>query len=115
MTIAQLLQVALIAFSIGLSGFCFTLARRLRKLNDLETGLGGAIAVMTSEIGRLEKSILLAKAEATAATKTLADEIERAKEERAFWMLQQKFAEAGPPRPQRLQRRRRRDEAAADA
>ncbi|MDQ7776243.1 hypothetical protein [Paracoccus aminovorans] len=115
MTIAQVLQIALIAFTIGLSGFCFTLARRLRKLNDLESGLGGAIAVMTSEIGRLEKSILLAKAEATSATQALADEIERAKQERAFWMLQQKFAESGQPRPARLQRRRRRDGVGCDA
>jgi len=115
MTIAQLLQLALIVFTVGLSAFCLMLARRLRRLNDLETGLGGAIAVMTSEIGRLEKSILLAKAEATAATQALAGEIERAKEERAFWMLQQKFAEAGPPRPARLQRRRRREGVAADA
>lgn len=115
MTIAQVLQIALIAFTIGLSGFCFTLARRLRKLNDLESGLGGAIAVMTSEIGRLEKSILLAKAEATSATQALSDEIERAKQERAFWMLQQKFAESGQARPARLQRRRRRDGVGCDA
>lgn len=115
MTIAQLLQIFLIAFTVGLSGFCFALARRLRKLNDLESGLGGAIAVMTSEVGRLEKAILLAKAEATSATRTLSDEIERAKEERAFWMLQQKFAEAGPARPARLQRRRRREGMDCDA
>lgn len=115
MTIAHLLQVVLIAFTVGLSGFCFALARRLRKLNDLETGLGGAIAVMTSEISRLEKSILLAKSEATAATQALAGEIERAKEERAFWMLQQKFAEIAPPRPLRLQRRRRKEGMAANA
>lgn len=115
MTIAQLLQIVLIAFTIGLSGFCFTLARRLRKLNDLESGLGGAIAVMTSEIGRLEKSILLAKAEATGATQALAEEIERAKQERAFWMLQQKFADAGPARAPRLQRRRRREGMDCDA
>ena len=115
MTIAQLLQIFLITFTIGLSGFCFTLARRLRKLNDLESGLGGAIAVMTSEIGRLEKSILLAKAEATGATQALADEIERAKQERAFWMLQKKFSESIPMRPAKLQRRRRRDEVGADA
>lgn len=115
MTIAQLLQIALIAFTIGLSFFCFSLARRLRKLNDLESGLGGAIAVMTSEISRLEKSILLAKAEAMRATQGLSDEIERAKEERAFWLLQQKFAEAGPARPARLQRRRRRTGVDYDA
>ncbi|WP_347267346.1 hypothetical protein [Paracoccus sp. (in: a-proteobacteria)] len=115
MTLAHLLQLALIAFTIGLSGFCFSLARRLRKLNDLETGLGGAIAVMTSEINRLEKAILLAKAEALSATEALAGEVARAKEERAFWMLQQKFAEAGPPRPVRLLRRRRKEGGAAHA
>ncbi|GLK66353.1 hypothetical protein F8A10_10495 [Paracoccus kondratievae] len=114
MTIAQLLQVTLIVFSLGLSGFCFTLARRLRRLNDLESGLGGAIAVMTSEISRLEKSILLAKSEATAATRALSGEIERAKEERAFWLLQQKFAQADPVRQARLQRRRRREVVVAD-
>lgn len=115
MTIAQLLQTVLITFTVGLSFFCFSLARRLRKLNDLETGLGGAIAVMTSEISRLEKSILMAKAEATMATQTLAEEIERAKEQRAFWMLQQKFSDSGQVRPVRLQRRRRREGADIDA
>lgn len=115
MTVAQILQAALIAFAIGLSFFCFTLARRLRKLNDLETGLGGAIAVMSSEITRLEKSILLAKAEALQATRSLADEIERAKEERAFWMLQKKFAESSQAQPARLQRRRRREGVTHDA
>lgn len=110
MTISQILQIALLAFSAGLSVFCFILARRLRKLNDLESGLGGAIAVMTSEISRLERSILAAKSEATLATHGLAGEIERAKEERAFWMLQQKFAENSATRLGRLQRRRRREE-----
>ena len=114
MTFSAILQMLMILFMIGLAGFCFALTRRLRKLNDLETGLGGAIAVMTSEISRLERSILLAKAEATAATRSLADEIDRAKEERAFWMLQKKFAESGPAQPPRLQRRRR-AEAGLDA
>lgn len=116
MTISQILQGGLLIFSGGLAVFCFVLARRLRKLNDLETGLGGAIAVMTTEISRLERSILAAKAEATQATQALAGEIERAKEERAFWLLQQKFAESAAVRPMRLQRRRRRpDEVRLDA
>lgn len=111
MTLSQILQIALLGFSLGLACFCFVLARRLRKLNDLESGLGGAIAVMTSEIGRLERAIQAAKAEALLATEGLAGEIERAKQERAFWLLQQKFAESGAqPGPARLQRRRRRPE-----
>ena len=115
MTISAILQVVLITFMVGLAGFCFALTRRLRKLNDLETGLGGAIAVMASEITRLEKSIILAKSEALAATRSLSEEIERAKEERAFWMLQKKFSESIPMRPAKLQRRRRSDEVGADA
>ena len=107
MSISVFLQSGLLAFSVGLAFFCFLLARRLRKLNDLETGLGGAIAVMTSEIGRLERSIQAAKTEALQATHNLAEEIERAKQERAFWVLQQKFAETAAPGPTRLRRRRR--------
>lgn len=111
MMISQILQAALLAFSVGLALFCFVLARRLRKLNDLETGLGGAIAVMTSEIARLERAIHAAKAEATLATQGLASQIERAKEERAFWALQQKFGQtAGAEKSVRALRRRRRPE-----
>lgn len=116
MTISDILQIAMLAFSLGLGGFCLLLAGRLRRLNDLETGLGGAIAVMTSEISRLERSIHAAKSEATIATVTLGDEIERAKEERAFWMLQKKFAHGNSLQATRPQRRRRRaNEQVADA
>ncbi|KGJ06276.1 hypothetical protein SAMN04487972_1044 [Paracoccus halophilus] len=111
MTIAQILQTLLITFTVGLAFFCFALARRLRMLNDLENGLGGAIAVMTSEISRLENSIILAKAEAMRATRSLSEEIERAKEERAFLALNKKLNENIATRPSRLQRRRRREEA----
>ncbi|MFG6079884.1 hypothetical protein ACEUZ9_005127 [Paracoccus litorisediminis] len=107
MTVSHLLQAGFLLFSVGLAFFCFLLARRLRKLNDLETGLGGAIAVMTSEISRLERSIQAAKSEAMAATRGLADEIERAKEERAFWVLQKKFAENTAAGSGRLRRKRR--------
>lgn len=111
MMISQILQAALLIFSVGLALFCFVLARRLRKLNDLETGLGGAIAVMTSEIGRLERAIHAAKAEATLATQDLVGQIERAKEERAFWALQQKLGQkADVAKPARALRRRRRPE-----
>lgn len=107
MTISAILQAALLVFSVGLAFFCFLLARRLRRLNDLETGLGGAIAVMSSEISRLERSIHAAKTEALMATQGLASEIERAKEERAFWILQKKFVETAAQAPLRLKRRRR--------
>ena len=52
MTLSLLLQGALVVAGLAVAGFCHLLARRLRKLNDLETGLGGAIAVMAAEIAR---------------------------------------------------------------
>ena len=52
MSVEQMFQAALVAASVGLAVFCIVLARRLRRLNDLETGLGGAIAVMAAEVVR---------------------------------------------------------------
>lgn len=110
MTIEFILQSALVAASVGLSGFCLLLARRLRRLNDLETGLGGAIAVMAAEVDRLEKAIRAARAEATDASESLAEEITRARNERALWDLRQRIGEAarpetGPAGPRRLRKR----------
>ena len=109
MTIALILQGALVVAGLAVAGFCHLLARRLRKLNDLETGLGGAIAVMAAEIARLEAALAAAQAGATDATDGLAREIEKAKSERAYWALQQQFMPQGPAR--RPVRRRRIREA----
>ena len=107
MTLALVLQTMLAVLATGVGAACVVLARRLRRLNDLESGLGGAIAVMTAEIARLESGMQAARAEATAATRALAAEIERAKGERAFWVMQQQF---GADRPARRALRRRRTE-----
>lgn len=104
--ITIVLQTALLAAGLVLAGFCLLLSRRLRKLNDLETGLGGAIAVMTAEIARLEAALAAAKAGATAATEGLTREIEKAKSERAYWALQQQFMPPGTAPRKQLRRRR---------
>lgn len=108
MTLSLILQGALVVAGLAVAGFCHVLARRLRKLNDLETGLGGAIAVMAAEIARLEAALAAAQAGATTATDGLAREIEKAKSERAYWALQQQFL---PPAATRPLRRRRLKEA----
>lgn len=106
MTIGLILQAALVAAGLALAGFCLLLSRRLRKLNDLETGLGGAIAVMAAEIARLEAALAAARAGATSASDGLAREIEKAKSERAYWALQRQFLPDGqePRRPLRRKR-----------
>ncbi len=91
----------LVLACLGLGAFCVTLTHRLRKLNDLESGLGGAIAIMAAEVDRLEQAIRAARDEANAASERLADEIETARRERAIWDLRQRIgmaaAEAPPP------------------
>lgn len=113
MTIEFLFQTALVLASVGLAGFCLLLASRLRRLNDLETGLGGAIAVMAAEVDRLEKAIRSARAEATEASEALAAEIARARSERALWDLRQRIGEAArpDPAPPVMRRLRKRAEA----
>lgn len=91
MNIQLVFQIFLMAFSVGLSWFCFSLARKIKNLNSLENGLGGAIAVMISEVERLERAIQEARSESAQVTKSLSTEIDRAKEERAFWALQRQF------------------------
>lgn len=108
MTMDHLLQVLLLAGGLGLGGFCLSLRHRLRKLNDLESGLGGAIAVMAAEVDRLERAIRAARDEATAASEALSEEIETARRERAIWDLRQRIGLAAAdsvPSARRLRKR----------
>lgn len=111
MTLIQMLELFLLLSCGGLSAFCFILARRLRRLNDLETGIGAAIAVLVSEISRLEQSLVLARQEASAAAGGLEEAIARAKDERAYWVLQRNFASDPAPASRPRRRRLRQDEA----
>lgn len=99
MNMEYLFQTALTIASIGLAAFCFVLARRLRRLNDLETGLGGAIAVMAAEVDRLEQAIRVARDEATVASKALAQDIATARKERALLDLRQRIGQAAADQP----------------
>lgn len=112
MTLEQLMQILLLVACVGLGAFCLTLARRLRKMNDLESGLGGAIAVMAAEVDRLERAIRAARDEATTASERLAEEIETARRERAIWDLRQRIgaAAAEAPQPSGASRRLRKRE-----
>jgi len=45
--------------------YCFVLSRRLKKFNQLESGMGGAIAVLSAQVDDMTKA--LTRAQATAA------------------------------------------------
>lgn len=108
----QILSAILVLFSVALAAFCIILSRRLKKLNDLETGLGGAIAVMVHEVNRLERLIRTAKDEANQATNALTAEIRRAESERHRWQLQNQLFlhEDNVDRPRTRRRNRTRSE-----
>lgn len=105
MTLNMILPLLTAALSLPLAVYCYVLSRRLRRLNDLETGLGGAIAVMTTEITRLDEAIRRARTEAEAATAELARTIATSQEEKAYWALQHELTRAGGAPTRRLRPR----------
>ena len=110
MTLAIAFQGALIVACLAVSLYCHILSRRLRKLNDLETGLGGAIAVMAAEVARLEAAITHARTEAERAGRALAAEVEQARDERMRLRLGQDLGEGAPALRARRTRRRAADD-----
>ena len=47
----------LVAGALGAGFYCFILSRRLKRFTDLEKGVGGAIAVLSSQAEELKKSL----------------------------------------------------------
>lgn len=49
-------DILLVAGALGAGFYCFILARRLSRFNDLEKGVGGAVAVLSSQVDDLNRS-----------------------------------------------------------
>lgn len=50
-------DILLVAGALGAGFYCFILARRLNRFSDLEKGVGGAVAVLSSQVDDLNKSL----------------------------------------------------------
>ena len=59
-------DILLGAGALGAAAYCFVLSRRLKQFNQLENGMGGAIAVLSAQVDDMTKA--LEKARSTAAT-----------------------------------------------
>ena len=105
MTLSMILPLITATLSLPLAIYCYVLSRRLRRLNDLETGLGGAIAVMTTEITRLDQAIRRARAEAEEATGELARTIAMSRDEKAYWTLHSELSRGSAAPSRRLRPR----------
>lgn len=63
----------LVAGALGAGFYCFVLARRLNRFNDLEKGVGGAVAVLSAQVDDLTKTLVAARAASDGSNAALDD------------------------------------------
>ncbi|WP_395542531.1 hypothetical protein [Neotabrizicola sp. sgz301269] len=68
----------LLAATIGAAIYCYVLAARLRRFTTLETGMGGAIAVLSAQVDDMTKALEKAQGVAGASERRLEDLTARA-------------------------------------
>lgn len=73
-------DILLAAGALGAGFYCFVLGRRLKKFNNLEKGVGGAVAVLSAQVDDLTKTLEAAQATAAASAETLGDLTVRAED-----------------------------------
>lgn len=71
-------DILLVAGALGAAFYCFILGRRLSRFNDLEAGVGGAVAVLSAQVDDLTKTLEAAQTTAGASGESLQALTERA-------------------------------------
>lgn len=71
-------DVLLAAGALGAGLYCFVLSRRLKRFNDLEHGVGGAVAVLSAQVDDLCKTLESARNSSDMSNSALSDLTERA-------------------------------------
>lgn len=66
-----LADVLLVGGALGAGVYCYVLARRLARFNDLENGVGGAVAVLSAQVDDLTKTLEAARKTAASSTSSL--------------------------------------------
>lgn len=64
--------------ALGAAGYCVVLSRRLKRFNDLEDGVGGAIAVLSAQVDDLTRTLQSAQRIAAGSAASLDGLTERA-------------------------------------
>lgn len=80
-TVAQIRVISdilLVAGALGAGFYCYILARRLARFNDLENGIGGAVAVLSAQVDDLAKTLVSAQKTASTSNVTLEGLTDRA-------------------------------------
>lgn len=71
-------DILLVAGALGAGFYCYILARRLSRFNDLENGVGGAVAVLSAQVDDLTKALKQAQSTASVSYETLEGLTDRA-------------------------------------
>ncbi|TNF20231.1 MAG: hypothetical protein EP318_12385 [Rhodobacteraceae bacterium] len=71
-------DILLVAGALGAGMYCYVLARRLSRFNDLENGVGGAVAVLSAQVDDLTRTLQAAQKAAHGSSKSLEDLTDRA-------------------------------------
>ena len=73
-------DIFLAAGALGAGLYCIVLSRRLARFTDLESGIGGAVAVLSAQVDDLHKTLARAQKTASDSTASLADATSRAED-----------------------------------
>lgn len=73
-------DILLVAGALGAGFYCYILGRRLNKFNDLEKGVGGAVAVLSQQVDDLNKTLTAAQNSASTSAETLTALVARAED-----------------------------------
>lgn len=78
--IALASDILLGAGAFGAAVYCYVLAKRLKRFNNLENGVGGAVAVLSAQVDDMTRTLDLARKAAAHSSDTLTALTERAEE-----------------------------------
>ncbi len=73
-------DILMAAGAMGAGFYCLVLGRRLNRFNDLEKGVGGAVAVLSAQVDDLSKTLTAAQTTAATSAETLTSLTRRAEE-----------------------------------
>ncbi|NSX54662.1 hypothetical protein [Parasulfitobacter algicola] len=71
-------DILLVAGALGTAFYCMILSRRLRRFNDLEKGVGGAVAMLSAQVDDMTKMLEKAQQAAQYSAGSLGELTERA-------------------------------------
>lgn len=66
-------DVLLVAGALGAGTYCYVLAKRLSCFNDLEKGVGGAVAVLSAQVDDLTHALTSARSASDSSAETIAE------------------------------------------